>query len=182
MSDRFRSPSARTSADLSATFVSDTSSLVGGTGIGRLRFPAVLVPEGAERPGYPFVEFGELQGNDEPARVAGSSSPLYPATGHGLRAHRSSTEVRSQVRPARHEADSATSVGLQASDDARLPPRAGSPPAIARDAQGQLHDYAGDAIGAALRALAVPPAYDNLPELADLAVTDNRFAALPGPP
>ena len=175
MSDRFRGTPAPDPADLSAVFVSDgaddkvgIAALVGGVGADALRFPAVLVPQGAAPPGYPFVEFGEMHGDGERG-----SSRRKTASGPGLHADRSSTHARSQTPPARQGAEGVAASGLfeaGASDDARLGGPAGSPPAMARDPQGQLHDYAADAISAALHALAVPPTYDSLSELVDLAI------------
>lgn len=181
MSGRSRRISAPASADLSAVFVSDgaeekpgNAALVGDMGAGALRFPAVLVPEGAEPPGYPFVEFGKIHDTGEPG-----SSHQDPTAERGLRAHRSSTHARSHARPARQEVAGVSAVKPDASDHARLAAPAGGPPAMAHDPRGQLHDYAADAIGAALHALAVPPAYNSLSELVHLAVAGDWSA---GPP
>lgn len=182
MSGRFRRISAPASADLSAVFVSDgadekpgIATLIGDMGADALRFPAVLVPEGAEPPGYPFVEFGEIRAAGEP----GPSSGRTPTAERGLRAHRSSTHARSHARPARQEAARVSAAEPDASGDARLATPAGAPPAMARVSRGQLHDYAADAIGAALHALAVPPAYNSLSELVHLAVAGDWSAGLP---
>jgi len=181
LSGRSRSISAPAAADLSAVFVSDGAedkpgivALVGDMGAGALSFPAVLVPEGAEPPGYPFVEFGEIHTADEPG-----SSHQNPTAERGLRAHRSSTRARSHARPASQEVAGASAVKPNASDDARLAAPTGGPPALAHDPLEQLHDYAADAIGAALHALAVPPAYNSLSELVHLAVAGNWSAGLP---
>ena len=182
MSDRFRGTPAPASADLSAIFVSDgaedkpgIATIVGGMGAGALRFPAVLVPEGAVPPGYPFVEFGQMRGDGEPG-----SPHRNPTTERGLHAHRSSTHARSQTRPARGvTASGRAAVEAGANGEARAAAPAGAPPAVARDPHGRLHDDATDAISAALNALAVPPAYDSLPGLVDLAMADSWSAGLP---
>ncbi len=50
---------------------------------------------------------------------------------------------------------------------------------MARDSEGRLRDYAADAIGAALHALAVPPTYESLSELVDLAMRETGLQDLP---
>src|SRR5579859_3710234 len=160
LSDRFRGTLASASPGLYAVFVSDgvehkpgTAALVSGMGAGVLRFPAVLVPEGAMPPGYPFVEFGEFHGDDEHADAAG---PSYrdPTTERAVHMRRSSAHAR-HTRSPKQEARGLAAATPDGSDDATLAAPAGSPPAMARDPQGQLHDYAAAAMSAARHSLAV---------------------------
>jgi hypothetical protein len=190
VSDRHDGTRAPPSTDLRAEFVSagaegerGIAAPVGGMGLGPLRFPAVLVPEGAGPPGYPFVEFGEFHGNDEAIGAPGSSHG-NPATERALQAHRSSNHTRGHTRAPRQAAEGAAASDLTAVEDdagegVSLAAPAGDPPAVAHDRQGQLRDYAADAMSAALHALAVPPTYDSLSELVDLAMAGNRSATLP---
>jgi hypothetical protein len=190
LSDRQDGTRASPSSDLRAEFVSagaegkrGITTPVGGMGAGPLRFPAVLVPEGAGPPGYPFVEFGAFHCNDEAIGAHGSSHGK-PTTERAVQVHRASNHTRGRARLPRQAAEGAaasdlTAVAADASDGVRLAAPVGDPPAMACDRQGQLYDYAADAMSAALRALAVPPTYDSLSELVDLAMAGNRSAAQP---
>jgi hypothetical protein len=147
----------------------DAAGVVDGVGAGPLRLAGVLVPGEGVPPGYPFVQFGEFHPDDEQAGAGESSHRDHRSAGESAVGSRQNDDHSSGRRPVlRRERRSQPAPGLAAADaDAS----GGAPPTP------RTTDVSADAIQAALRALATPPAYDDLSELIDRAVADNPTAA-----